>query len=107
MSYRLNGTYITNCNCRGICPCPMDITPTGENDECIGLVLWHIVDGECNGVSLSDLNFVWYNVFPSNILAGNWKTVFVIDESASDEQAEALERILNGTEGGFFEPFVA
>ncbi len=47
------------------------------------------------------------NLFPSNLTSGNWKLGIVVDESASDEQASALERIIKGEEGGVFEQFAA
>jgi hypothetical protein len=39
---------------------------------------------------------------PSNLTAGNWKVGVVVDDAASDEQTQALERILSGQEGGTF-----
>jgi hypothetical protein len=43
---------------------------------------------------------------PANLTAGNWTVGLVIDEGASDEQAQALERIISGQEGGPFAEFV-
>jgi hypothetical protein len=43
-----------------------------------------------------------HNHFPSNLTSGNWKIGIVVDEGASDEQAQALERICKGEEGGPF-----
>jgi hypothetical protein len=42
------------------------------------------------------------NFWPSNLTAGNWKVGVVVDDAASDEQTQTLERILSGQEGGTF-----
>jgi hypothetical protein len=47
------------------------------------------------------------NLFPSNLRAGGWKLGIVVDEAASDQQADALERIFKGEEGGPFADFAA
>jgi hypothetical protein len=106
MAYRIKGTYVTNCSCRLICPCPFDGKPTGPNDECMGVVVLHVANGNLDDTSLSGVAFAFYNVFPSNFSAGRWKIQLVIDEAASDEQAAAIERIFTGQEGGLFSNFV-
>ena len=106
MAYLIKGTYVTNCNCRLVCPCPIDGIPTGPNDECMGVVVFQIAAGSLDETSLSGVSFAFYNVFPSNILSGRWKIQLVIDEAVSDEQAAAIERIFTGQEGGFFADFV-
>jgi hypothetical protein len=62
MAWRISGTYVANCSCNLICPCPVDGPPTSP-------------DG--------------------------------VDDAASDEQADALERIFKGDEGGPFGDFAA
>jgi hypothetical protein len=41
----------------------------------------------------------------AGLSAGDWTVGLVIDEGASDEQAQALERIVKGDEGGPFGEF--
>jgi hypothetical protein len=107
MAWRMSGTYVANCNCRLVCPCPVDQTPTGPNDECRGAAVFSITEGNLDDTDLSGVNFGFVNFFPSNISAGNWKFGIVVDESASDDQAQAMERILKGEEGGPFGEFAA
>ena len=83
MGYTISGTYLAACDCRLLCPCPVDGTPTGPKDECHGAAL--------------------VNYFPSNVLSGNWKMGIVVD--GSDEQAQAVERIISGQAGGVFGEF--
>ena len=64
-------------------------------------------DGNLDDTDLSGVNLGLVNLFPSNLTSGNWKLGIFVDENASDEQANALERIVKGEEGGVFEQFAA
>ncbi len=83
----------------------MDGTPTGPNDECHGAAAFSIAQGSLDDVDLSGVAFGLVNYFPSNISSGNWKMAIVVDEKASDEQAQAVERIVSGQVGGPFAEF--
>ena len=105
MAYRIAGTYAAGCNCQLVCPCPMDGPPTGSGGECRGLVAFSISRGDLDGTDLSGVNWALWNRFPANLSAGDWTVGIVVDESASDEQAQAVERIASGQEGGPFAEF--
>jgi hypothetical protein len=105
MAYRIAGTYVAACNCTGLCPCPVDGPPTGDNGECRGALVFGIKDGNLDDTDLGGVNFALYNCFPSNLTAGNWKVGIVVDEGASDEQAQAVEQIVSGDAGGPFGEF--
>ena len=105
MAYRIAGNYVAACNCALVCACPMDGPPTGEGGECRGLLVFSIGEGNLDGTDLSGVNFALWNYFPSNLSAGNWTVGIVVDEGASDEQAEAVERVVSGQEGGPFADF--
>ena len=107
MAWRMTGTYVANCSCQLICPCPIDSPPTGPDGQCRGVAIFHVRDGSLDDTDLSGTTFAFCNLFPSNLTAGNWQVGIVIDEGASDEQAAALERILHGDEGGPFADFAA
>jgi hypothetical protein len=83
----------------------MDAKPRDPqgNTECRGFAVFHVADGRLDGTDLSGVTFAFYNHFPSNLTAGDWKVGLVVDSAATDEQADALERILSGREGGAFE----
>jgi hypothetical protein len=106
MAYRIAGTYAAVCNCAGICPCPVDGQPTAPNGICHGVLIFGIKDGNLDDTDLAGANMALYNEFPSNLTSGNWKVGIVVDADASDEQAQALERIISGQEGGPFGEFV-
>jgi hypothetical protein len=106
MAYTIKGTYAAVCDCSLLCPCPVDGPPTGEGDQCHGLLVFDIREGNLNGTDLSGVAFALYNHFPSNLTSGNWTVGTVVDEGASDDQAQAIERIVSGQEGGPFGEFV-
>jgi len=64
--------------------------------ECTGAAVFHIADVNLDDVDLSNINFAFSNYWPSNLSAGNWKVGVVVDDAASDVQAQALNRILSG-----------
>jgi hypothetical protein len=106
MAYRLAGTYVGHCDCRLMCPCAMDGPPTGRDGQCHGLLVFQIRNGSLDDTELSGVNVAMGYMAPSNISSGNLKLGIVVDESASEEQANALERIFKGDEGGMFGEFV-
>ena len=105
MAWNMSGTYYGACSCRLLCPCPVDQTPTGPDDQCRGVLVFAIKEGSLDDTDLSGVNFAFTNVFPSNLSSGNWTVGIVVDESASDDQAQALEQILHGDAGGPFAEF--
>jgi hypothetical protein len=100
MAYTISGTYVVNCHCRLVCPCPVDGKPTGPGDMCLGAGVFQIKQGNLDDTDLSGIAVGLLNEFPSNISAGNIRVGVVIDQNASDEQASAIERIFKGEEGG-------
>jgi hypothetical protein len=105
MAYRIAGTYVGACNCLGVCPCPVDGPLTSADGECRGALVFGIKDGNLDDVDLGGVNFALYNWFPSHLTAGNWKVGIVVDDGASDEQAQAVEQIVSGDAGGPFGEF--
>jgi hypothetical protein len=106
MAYRIAGKYIASCDCSLVCPCPYDGPPTGRDGECHGIIVFDTSEGNLDATDLSGVRWALYNHFPSNLSSGNWKVGIVVDTGASDEQAQAVERIASGQEGGPFGEFV-
>jgi hypothetical protein len=69
--------------------------------------VFHVANGNLDDIDLSGVSVALVNHFPSNLTAGGWKLGIVVDESASDEQANAIEQIISGKEGGPFADFAA
>ncbi len=104
MSWTISGTYVAGCSCAVMCSCPFDGQPRDTEGKvgCLGSAVFHVADGNLDDVDLSGVDFAFYNEFPSNLTSGNWKIGLIVDSEASDEQADALERIVAGREGGPF-----
>lgn len=102
MAWTMAGTYVANCNCRVLCPCPVGHTPSSDTGRCVGVAVFHVDRGDCDGVDLSGVDLAFYNEFPGALGEGNWKVGVVVDDGASDEQVDALDRIVRGQEGGPF-----
>lgn len=102
MSWSMSGNYLANCDCLGVCPCPVGQKPSSQSGQCTGVGVFHIDRGECDGVDLSGLDVALYNLFPDVLTAGNWTVGVVVSENASDQQLDAIDRIFRGQEGGPF-----
>jgi hypothetical protein len=106
MAYRIAGRYVLHCSCHLLCPCSIDGPPTSPDGQCDASSVFHIESGNSGDTDLSGLDFALYFHVPSNLSAGNWRVGIIVDEDASDEQAQAIERIISGQEGGPFAEFV-
>lgn len=104
MTWSISGSYLAGCSCAGVCGCPVDAPPRSASGsgECLGVTGFHVAEGRLDDVDLGGVDFVLYNRFPSNLTSGDWQVGIVVDEKASAAQADALQRILSGDEGGTF-----
>jgi hypothetical protein len=100
-SWKPEGDYFEECNCKLICPCIFKEDP--DEGYCNLTAAWHIQKGNYDKVNLDGLNVVALFHAPRNMLTGpKWKAAFYIDESASKEQSDLLAKIFSGQAGGFF-----
>jgi hypothetical protein len=97
-TYVLDGTLLEACSCGGPCPCWVGDDPDGG--RCDSVNAYHIDRGQVGGVDVSNLSFVQVNQIPGNVLAGNWRAVFYIDDKATPEQQEAVLNVFGGKLGG-------
>jgi hypothetical protein len=107
MAWRISGTYLATCSCQLLCPCPTDGPPTGPDGQCQGNLVFDVRDGNLDDVDLGGTRIALVNIFPSNLTAGNWTVGVVVNDDASDDQLDAIDRIMRGQEGGPFEMFAS
>jgi hypothetical protein len=101
MAWRLEGTYIENCNCDLVCPCTASgFYAPADYDRCNAVLAWHIDSGEVDGMDVRDISVVLVLDSPRQMSEGNWRVGMFMDERASDEQAEKLGGIFSGQMGG-------
>jgi hypothetical protein len=100
MAWSLEGRYFENCPCDVPCPCTASFDLGSDTERCTPILVFHVDSGEVDGVDVSDLTVVAVADSPRLMTEGNWKLGVVIDEAASDEQAEALGAVFSGQLGG-------
>jgi hypothetical protein len=96
--YQLEGSLLEVCNCETLCPCWIGDDP--DNGFCESVVAYNFTSGNIRGVDVGGLTLVSVVHIPGNILEGNWRQVVLVDDSASDEQMEALLDCFSGKLGG-------
>jgi hypothetical protein len=105
MAWMIKGRYVASCSCSMVCPCATASAPPDNPDgssNCWTFGVWDVREGSSDGVDLSGIKFGMEVSFPGLVTDGNWKIGVVVDESASDDQVNALTGILSGQQGGPF-----
>jgi len=98
MAYEMEGTLLEVCNCNVLCPCWIGEDP--DNGTCDAVLGYHVDKGMADGVDVSGLVLAAIAHIPGNVLAGNWKGAFFVDDRATAEQEEALLNAFTGKLGG-------
>lgn len=98
MGYRLEGNMLEVCTCEVICPCWVARDPDGGT--CQGAIAYHFASGQAAGVDVSGLTLTLLAYIPGNVMQGGWRVVVLLDENATDEQANALVDVFTGKAGG-------
>jgi hypothetical protein len=93
----MEGPWFKNCNCDPGCPCDFNQFPT--HDHCEGMVAMRIDKGRFGDVDLSGLCWGGVVRWPGAMHEGNGEMQPIIDETASQEQLEALGQALSGQHG--------
>jgi hypothetical protein len=100
MAWSIEGRYFENCSCDVPCPCTASLALGADNDYCYPVLVFHIDSGEVEGTDVSGLTVAALADTPKFMHEGNWKLGVLIDEAASDEQAEKLGQVFSGALGG-------
>jgi hypothetical protein len=100
MSWKIAGSYFETCSCDVVCPCTASLSIGATHDYCRVVLVFHIKDGEVEGVDVSGLTVAAVAETPKVMTDGNWRLGVFIDAAASDEQAEKLGGVFSGALGG-------
>ena len=100
MSWKLEGTYFETCSCNVPCPCTVSLALGATNDYCRATLVFNVADGDVEGTDVSGLSVAAIADTPKVMSEGNWRLGVFIDDSASDQQAEALGAVFSGALGG-------
>ena len=96
--WRLELEHAMGCNCNWGCPCSFESPPT--YGTCEAALAYHIVKGSCGRTALDGLLWLTAAMWPGPLHERNGRAVVFLDESASDDQRQALEAIATGKVGG-------
>jgi hypothetical protein len=96
--YTIEGRLLEVCSCNTLCPCWVGEDPDGGT--CDSVLGWRVDSGTIEGIDVSGLTLALSVFIPGNVLAGNWKAVVYIDDTANEEQQAALLKVFTGQLGG-------
>lgn len=96
VDWKLHCVKLGTCNCPYGCPCEFNADPVYT--VCEGLEAMEIVDGYFGDVRLDGLRTAGCFHWPGPVYEGKGTYMPVIDERATEEQVDALFKILGGEE---------
>lgn len=100
-SWQISGQYMETCNCAMLCPCiTSNLAGRPTEGDCKAAVAMRIDKGSKDGVALDGLAFIVMLHSPGAMGDGNITVGLIIDESASEQQADAISAIATGAVGG-------
>ena len=100
MAWKLEGQYFENCSCDVPCPCTVSLDLGADRDRCHAFLAFQVESGEVDGVDVSGLTVALMADTPKVMSEGNWRLGVLIDDAASDEQADKLGAVFGGQLGG-------
>ena len=100
MAWSIEGRYFENCSCEVVCPCTASLAMGADYDHCRAALVFHVDSGEVEGVDVSGVTVTAIAETPKYMHEGNWRLGVLMDEAASDEQAEKLGAVFSGQLGG-------
>jgi hypothetical protein len=103
MSWWAKGLLFENCNCQLVCPGHMHFDQLCTYERCVGYWAIRVDEGQYEQVPLAGLKALIAFDCPQRMISGDWTEVVIIDEAASREQRDAMERLLTGRIGGPWE----
>ncbi len=96
IEWRLKGREFGNCNCSYGCPCQFNALPT--TGTCEAAVGYQFEEGYFGDVDLGGIRAASIYQWPGAVHEGNGTMQLIVDDSASEEQRQALLRIMAGEE---------
>jgi hypothetical protein len=101
MAWKVEGTYFENCNCTFACPCSVtSFGAAATQDRCQVVLVYHVQRGEVDDVDVGGLGVAVVADAPGQMMQGNWRVGLIIDDKASEQQADKLAGVFSGQMGG-------
>lgn len=106
VDWRIVGEEVGSCNCSWACPCQFEADPT--HGDCHALIGYRIDEGHFGEVDLAGVKFAEAVSWPGPIYKGDGTQQLFLDEGSSDEQRDAITKLVSGEYGGaYFEIFAS
>ena len=99
-AWNIKGSFFENCNCELLCRAHIHFSKLCDHERCIGHWAFHFDEGRYGETPLDGLNAFVLGDSPRVMAEGNWTQAIYIDERASGQQRDVVERILTGRAGG-------
>ena len=100
-TWQITGQYMETCNCAFLCPCiTSNLTAQPTEGDCKAAVTMRIDKGAKDGIKLDGLSFIVMMHSPGAMGEGNITVGLIVDDTASDQQLEAISAIATGAAGG-------
>ena len=100
-TWQISGQYMETCNCAFLCPCiTSNLTARPTEGDCKAAVTMRIDTGAKDGVKLDGLSFIVMMFSPGAMAEGNITVGLIVDDTASDQQLDAIRAIATGAAGG-------
>jgi hypothetical protein len=96
--WTMTGSLAGPCNCDWGCPCNFDVAPT--DGHCDGVYVYYVREGRYGGVSLDGLQYAFVSSSPGPVHEGDATSMLIIDEAATAEQRDVLEKLWTSGEAG-------
>ena len=96
IDWMIRGKKLSVCNCAYGCPCEFNALPT--YDVCEGMEGMEIEEGYFGDVRLDGIKYASLFHWPGPVHEGHGIVQAIVDQAASEEQIEALFKILSGKE---------
>ena len=96
--WALRGRGYEYCNCDFGCGCNFGGFPNSKDGSCRALVGMAFSAGHCGDVDLSGVRCAAIVAWPKAIHEGNGEAQPIVDVRATDEQRDAILRIMSGEE---------
>jgi hypothetical protein len=100
MAWHIKGSYIETCSCNFFCPCNFSLANGADYDYCRVALVFDLAVGDVDGTDVGGLAVAAIADTPKVMTDGNWRLGVLIDDRASDEQAEKLLSVFGGQLGG-------
>jgi hypothetical protein len=91
VEWRLVGEEMSNCNCAWGCPCQFNAPPT--KGQCEAIISVNVHEGHYGDTPMAGVRFSRVLWWPGAVHQGGGTRQLIVDESASADQWQAIERL--------------